>query len=305
MIAMHLIAPIATVCHIQHTQVKYVINSRWDDKLNKHCSLLVILCISLYAALLVVSSPFKSLDASASESIGSPSEVMQSQSPNSTTSQSATDIFNSKSYVLPSSANNFVVLIPDEGHHGPGEADEARFIAQSFVPETTVINEGTNVIWFNSDVGHEHNIIVTNDAGSTSPIYQTGEFAEFKARNYTFNEAGAFRYADSVEYDNGYIMRGNISVTADQGNTELQHTTDASDTVGITMVPTQDISQYTADLQSRGFVIDSMHNFRDLRGGQSGTGDEQTLIVWRSPPGMQISSVLSQLAEFSSQLPYS
>jgi len=164
--------------------------------------------------------------------------------------------------VLPSSANNFVVLIPDEGHHGPGEADEARFIAQSFVPEATVINEGTNVIWFNSDVGHEHNIIVTNDASSTSPIYQAGEFAEFEARNYTFNEAGAFRYADTVEYDNGYTMRGNISVTSDQGNTELQQTTDGSDTVGITMVPTQDISQYTTDLQSRGFVIDSMHNFR-------------------------------------------
>lgn len=100
-------------------------------------------------------------------------------------------------------------------------------------------------------------------------------------------------------------MRGNISVTVDQGNTELQQTTDGSNTVGITMVPTQDISQYTSDLQSRGFVIDSIHNFRDLRGGQSGTGDEQTLIVWRSPPGMQISTVLLQLADFSRQLPYS
>ena len=177
-------------------------------------------------------------------------------------------------------------MIPDEGHHGPGGAGEARFIAQSFVSETTVINEGTNVIWFNSGVGHEHNIVVTNDADSTSPTYQTGEFAEFEARNYTFNEAGAFRYADTVEYDNGYIMRGNNSVTADDGNTELQPPMSDSDTVGILVVPTQDISQYTSDLQSRGFVIESMHNFRDLRGGQSGTGDEQTLIVWRSPPGM-------------------
>ena len=187
----------------------------------------------------------------------------------------------------------------------PLEADEARFIAQSFVPETTVINEGTNLIWFNSDVGHEHGIIITSDAGSTIPIYQTGEFAEFEGRNYTFNEAGAFRYADTAEYDNGYIMRGNISVIADDGNIELQPTTDGSDTVDITMVPTQDIFQYTTDLQSRGFVIDSKHNFRDLRGGQRGTGDEQTLIVWRSPPDLQISSVLSQLADFSSQLPHS
>ena len=100
-------------------------------------------------------------------------------------------------------------------------------------------------------------------------------------------------------------MRGNNSVTADDGNTELQPPMSDSDTVGILVVPTQDISQYTSDLQSRGFVMESMHNFRDLRGGQSGTGDEQTLIVWRSPPGMQISNVLSQLADFPSQLPYS
>jgi hypothetical protein len=172
MAAVHLIAAVTAVYHID-TQVIYVIKSRWDDKLNKHWSLLVILCISLYAALLVVSSPFKSVDASASESIGSPSGDIQLT--NNTSSHSASEIFNSKSYVLPSSADNIVVLIPDEGHHGSGEADEARFIAQSFVPETTVINEGINVIWFNSDVGHEHSIVVTNDAGSTSPIYQTGE----------------------------------------------------------------------------------------------------------------------------------
>jgi hypothetical protein len=27
-------------------------------------------------------------------------------------------------------------------------------------------------------------------------------------------------------------------------------------------------------------AVDSTHNFKDLRGGQSGTGDEQTLVVW-------------------------
>ena len=165
---------------------------------------------------------------------------------------------------------------------------------------------GTNLIWFNGDVGHEHNIVVTNDTDSTGPIYQTGEFTEFEARNYTFNEAGEFSYADTIEYDNGYIMRGNVSVIdGNGGNSDLQQTIEGSDTIGIIMVPTQDISQYTTDLQSRGFVIDSMHNFQDLRGGQSGAGDKQTLIEWRIPTDMQISSALSQISEFSSQLPYS
>jgi hypothetical protein len=155
-------------------------------------------------------------------------------------------------------------------------------------------------------VGHEHDIIVTSNSESVSPIYQTGEFTEFEARNYTFNDVGEFSYADTVEYDNGYIMRGNISVTDDRGSAgDLPQITQDSETVGILMVPTQDISQYTSDLQNRGFLVDSVHNFQDLRGGQSGTGDEQTLIVWRAPTNMQITSVLLQLSELSSQLPYS
>ena len=56
------------------------------------------------------------------------------------------------------------------------------------------------------------------------------------------------------------------------------------------MVPTQDIAQYTSDLQNRGFLPDSTHNFQDFRGGQSGTGDEQTLIIWGVPSDMQMSA---------------
>jgi len=70
------------------------------------------------------------------------------------------------------------------------------------------------------------------------------------------------------------------------------------------MVPTQDIQTYTTDLESSGFAIDSTHNFKDLRGGQSGTGDEQTLIVWTTT-GMDMSTLSTNLQEFSSGLPYS
>lgn len=254
-----------------------------------------------------VISLFKDVNASTSVSTEGSADIMQSSEANNSTSNAATDIFGSEQYTLSENDKNLVILIPNEGHHGPGEDDEARFIAQSFVPETAAINKGTNVIWFNGDVGHEHDIIVTSDSDSASPIYQTGEFTEFEARNYTFNDIGEFSYADTVEYDNGYIMRGNISVTDDVSGSagDLSQTIDDSDTVGILMVPTQDISLYTSDLQNRGFLIDSMHNFQDLRGGQSGTGDEQTLIVWRAPTNMQITSALSQLSEFSSQLPYS
>jgi hypothetical protein len=104
-------------------------------------------------------------------------------------------------------------------------------------------------------------------------------------------------------------MNGNIQeVNQTQSSTSptsLQGNTQGSiDTIGVLMVPTQDIQTYTTDLESRSFNIDSMHNFKDLRGGQSGTGDEQTLIVWTSA-GMDLSTMAMNLQEFSSDLPYS
>lgn len=276
--------------------------------MNKIQSLLASSFIALSLASTGVILLFKDVNASASVTTGSPAENMQPSVANNSASNAAPDIFSSEQYTLSYNDKNLVILIPNEGHHGPGEDDEARFIAQSFVPETAIINKGTNVIWFNGDVGHEHDIIITSDSESASPIYQTGEFTEFEARNYTFNDVGEFSYADTVEYDNGYIMRGNISVTDDGSGSADDlppQTTEDSETIGILMVPTQDISQYTSDLQNRGFLIDSVHNFQDLRGGQSGTGDKQTLFVWRAPTNMQITNALSQLSDFSSQLPYS
>jgi hypothetical protein len=66
------------------------------------------------------------------------------------------------------------------------------------------------------------------------------------------------------------------------------------DTVGVLMIPTQDIQAHTTDLKGRDFNIDSPHNFKDLRGGQSGTGDEQTLIVWTTS-GIDLSTITSNL----------
>ena len=76
---------------------------------------------------------------------------------NTTTAES---IFQNKSLVIPPNIKQLVILIPNEGHHGPGEEDEARFIADPFVPQNAVVSPGTRIIWYNSDVGHEHNIVV-------------------------------------------------------------------------------------------------------------------------------------------------
>ena len=92
-------------------------------------------------------------------------------------------------------------------------------------------------------------------------------------------------------------MRGNISVT---DSSQPGSSGDNAQTVGLLMVPTEDLVQHTQDLQSRGYVIGSTHNFPDLR-----EGDEQTLVVWEAPENSDISTVIAGLAEVSQQFPYS
>ena len=38
---------------------------------------------------------------------------------------------------------HLVIVIPNEGHHGPSEDNEASFIAQPFVPQNVVVTPGT------------------------------------------------------------------------------------------------------------------------------------------------------------------
>ena len=213
----------------------------------------------------------------------------------------ATNVFDSGQMILPGNAKHLVILIPNEGHHGPGEEDESRFIAQSFVPQNVVINPGTQVIWFNGDVGHEHNIVVTDE--SNSPVFETGEFTELQAsRPFMFNNTGDFDYADTVEYEEGFVMTGNIIVNG-QGSGGQVISSSSFDTVGALMVPSMMVQDVTDEMRNAGFAIDSMHNFKDLRGGQSDTGDEQVLVIWTSA-GKSLDDVTSQLGEISEGLPY-
>ena len=225
----------------------------------------------------------------------------------------ASSVFDTHQMILGNNFKNLVVLIPNEGHHGP-QADEDRFLDQPFIPQNAVVNKGTNIVWLNGDVGHDHNLVVTNNStGGT--VHETGVFPQFEVRNLALNETGNYHYTDTEDYEEGFVMSGNIQVV-DQSQSSSStpsspspmslsgNTQSSADTVGVLMVPTQDIQTYTTDLESRGFTIDSTHNFKDLRGGQSGTGDEQTLIVWTTT-GMDMSNMATNLQEFSSGLPYS
>ena len=85
-------------------------------------------------------------------------------------------------------------------------------------------------------------------------------FPEFEVKKVALNETGNYHNIDTEDYEEGFVMNGNIQVVdqtqpspSPPSPTSLPGNTQSSaDTVGILMVPTQDIQSYTIDLESRG-----------------------------------------------------
>ncbi len=220
----------------------------------------------------------------------------------------AENIFKTKTMTLGNNIKNLVILIPNEGHHAAGEDNEARFLDQHFVPESAIVNTGTTVQWFNGDAGHERTIDVKGPNGDT--ILNTGEIVDSQASNpFTFTSPGVFNY--EAEGDPGVTMSGSVTVgniqspviSSSSSSSTISNSSNF-DTVGILMVPTQDIDDYINKITSRGITVDNTFDFKDLRGGQEGTGDTQTLVVWTTG-GKDLSQTLSSLSELSVDLPYS
>ena len=177
----------------------------------------------------------------------------------------AENIFNTKTMTLGNNVKNLVILIPNEGHHSEGEDNEARFLAQHFVPENAIVNVGTSVQWFNGDVGHERTIDVKDASGNS--VFNTGEIIDSQASQpFTFSNTGVYNY--EAEGDPGVTMTGSITVDSIQSPVTSSAVANAStsniDTVGVLMVPTQDINEYISQITSAGITVDSTYDFEDL-----------------------------------------
>ena len=232
----------------------------------------------------------------------------------------AADLYKNKSLVLPPNIRHLVVLIPNEAHESLDQPkDQYPLVNQAYLPQNTIVNPGTMVVWFNGDVDHDHKVSLTNDRNSDGVLFDSGTFAFNEAsRPIVLNDTGTYNYyeTDVNENDEDFVMRGNITVISEanlDGSTTISsgdnsaNSTSAiknGDTAGVLMVPTQDIENYVQDLKSKGFVVDSTYNFKDLRGGQKGTGDQQALLVW-SASGMDLDEVISALQDITPRLPYS
>ena len=144
----------------------------------------------------------------------------------------------------------------------------------------------------------------------TASLFNTGEIVDSQASNpFTFSNPGVFNY--EAEGDPGVTMTGSVTVgniqspVTPSSSPATSNTSSSSiDTVGIIMVPTQDIDDYIQQITGAGIIVDNTFDFKDLRGGQEGTGDTQTLIVWTTA-GKDLTETLSSLSKLSADLPYS
>ena len=230
----------------------------------------------------------------------------------------AKSIYETGTAVLGNNVKNLIILIPDEAHHGNGEAKENRFIVQSFLPQTTVVNKGTKVIWFSGDVSHEHNIILTDKSSSSDSkgLFDSGLIPENSDSNpMIFNAVGDFGYkspnVSPEAVQKGFVMKGEVKVI-DQPNellpSKISNNNPSANkdiqTIGVYMVPTKEVETYISDFQKKGFSIDSTHTFKDVRGKARGTNSEQTLLVWTAGPDISLDSIISTLKEITPTLPY-
>ena len=272
------------------------------NSINKDSSIHLFLAIVCALGLLIPASYSLTNEVFAQQNVSSSGDGVNLQ-PNI----DAENIFNTKTMTLGNNIKNLIILIPNEGHHAAGEDNEARFLDQHFVAENAVVNTGTTVQWFNGDAGHERTIDVKDDTGNS--VFNTGEIVDSQASTpFTFSNPGVYNY--EAEGDPGVTMTGSVtvgniqsSVTPSSASTSNSNSS-GIDTVGILMVPTQNIDDYIQQITSAGITVDNTYDFKDLRGGQEGTGDIQTLIVWTTG-GKDLIQTLSFLSGLSSDLPYS
>ena len=213
---------------------------------------------------------------------------------------SAQGIIQNKALILGKNVKDVIILIPNEGHESPSLPEEQRQINQPYVPENIIVNPGTSVVWLNGDVGHEHTITLNDE--NSEKVFESGKF-DFNtvSKPLVLNKTGKFTYseADVNVDDPKYVMVGTVTVK----DTPPALNNINSDTVGFFMVPAKDLDKHISELTGSGVEVLDKHTFKDLRGGQKGTGANETLLLVGLKGGPD--KLISTLQKITPDLPYS
>jgi plastocyanin len=209
----------------------------------------------------------------------------------------ATKVQEQKSMALGPNVKNLVILIPNEAHHGPNEERERRLIDQPFVPANALVARGTNVVWYNADVDHEHSLNLSDmNKSSVNLLGDDGDIDYNGMQEFTFNDTGNYRYYDTQEYDEDFQMSGMLNVvdpkalTSDPMEAEIK-------TVGTFIVPSDELEDYLSKFEESGLGVHDVHHYRDP------TGDDKELIIWTST-SLALEGTLEELEDITPDLPY-
>lgn len=218
----------------------------------------------------------------------------------------AQNIYSDKKMTISSRVKYLVILIPNEGHESTNQPkNQLPLINQPYVPQKATIDKGTSIIWLNADVGHRHKISL-NDSNSEK-IFDSRFFKYNTTSNaIRLNETGTYQYWESdvsKEVPN-FVMTGTITVYSQEQHNATTVSQNKDDIAGAFMVPARFLDKYRSEFEDRGFTIDSTYTYKDLRGGQKGTGPEQTLILWKAH-NVPLKKVIRDLEELTPTLPYS
>jgi plastocyanin len=226
-------------------------------------------------------------------------------------SNTASLILNHKIFDLRNNVRNFIILIPNEAHESPTLPNEQRFIDQSYVPENIEVNKGATVMWLNGDVGHEHKINLVDERSNS--VFDSGVFAFGNlSKPLVLNNSGEFTYSESnVNTDDpNFIMQGTIDVI-ENNNTDLYPSTKSDlgtsgnvtdDTIGFLMIPTNNLKTHLSAIENNEVDVLDTYTFEDLRGGQKGTGQQQTLLVLGTS---NLTNLMTTMMNITDELPYS
>lgn len=230
----------------------------------------------------------------------------------------ASDVYNTHAMVLGSNVRNLVILIPNEAHESISQPKKERpLINQPYLPQNAIINTRTTVVWFNADKAHDHTISLNESNPKITFRSEPIHFSTASLHPVMFINTGTLKYFEKnvSKSDPRFTMSGTISVinqsltlspSLNNGSVaypELKTKNSEIDTVGSFMAPSKDLLKYVKELKGKGFRIDSTFTYSDPRGGQKGTGPDQTLIIWTTS-GIKLETITALLGRVISLLPY-
>lgn len=220
----------------------------------------------------------------------------------------ATSLYNDKSMILGNNVKNFVIIVPDEAHESLNQPkNQLPLTNQPYLPQHLVTNVGATIVWFSADVGHKHTITLNDE--NSKKVFEADFFPSNEASpSLTLNNTGDYSYFEkgANKAVPSFVMNGTISVVNLPSELKSANSTSSQNqiTAGAYMIPAIMLDKYTSEFTKRGFTLDSHFTYKDLRGGQKGTGAQQTLITWTTPE-TNLDKVIFALKEITPTLPYS